>query len=708
MDVKKDILWRVYLCFLCIVVLGLFVLGKAAYIQTVQGSYWKQMGDSLHQRYLPINAERGTIYSEDGNILSTSVPIFDIYVDFGADGLREKQGKRFNENVDSLSIRLAQLFKDKSPELYKKEMKLAFKERRRYYPLKKKISFDEYRELRTFPLVREGRNKSGFIIDPRDKRINPYVLMANRTIGLSRLDSNKNVGLEKTFNYLLKGVSGQRLMRYTAGSYVPVEGAELDPVNGKDIVTTLDTYIQDVAENSLMKMLVANNSQHGTAIVMEVETGKIKAIANLGRQADGTYIEDLNYGIGKSTEPGSVFKLATLYALLKDKYVTLDTKVDCEGGVKSFYGLRIRDSHKGTGIITVREAFYESSNVAFAKLAYQYYHNQPEKFIQHLRDLRLDTLTGVEIVASSGKPLIKSPKSKSWSKTTIPYMAHGYEELVTPLHMVMFYNAVANNGRMMKPYLVNSVIDYGVEAQTFEPVTLVERIADDSTIHQMREALRAVVDSVGGTGRRILKDSVYSISGKTGTAVTALDNRGYNKGNKIYQASFVGFFPSEKPKYTMAVVIQNTRESKFIYGADVSGRVFKEIADHIYKRFLNNPTTQLPASADSSRVVSLGMKNDLASIFSFMDISYRDSVADAKWSKAELQKRNALLKTDSTLAFSSGIAPDVRGMGLKDAVYLLENKGFQVAVSGKGKVATQSYAAGKPFTKGQKILLMLN
>ena len=708
MDVKKDILWRVYLCFLCIVVLGLFVLGKAAYIQTVQGSFWKQMGDSLHQRYLPINAERGSIYSEDGNILSTSVPIFDIYVDFGADGLREKKGKRFFENVDTLALKLAELFGDKTSGNYEKELRLGYQKKLRYYPLKKKISFDEYRELRTFPLVKEGRNKSGFIIDPRDKRINPYVLMANRTIGLSRLDSNKNVGLEKTFNYLLKGVSGQRLMRYTAGTYVPVEGAELDPVNGKDIITTLDTYIQDVAENALMKMLVANNSMHGTAIVMETETGKIKAIANLGRQEDGSYIEDLNYGIGKATEPGSVFKLATLYALLKDKYVTLDTKVDCEGGVKSFYGLRIRDSHKGTGIITVREAFYESSNVAFAKLAYQYYHNQPNKFVQHLRDLRLDTLTGIEIIASSGKPLIKSPKSKSWSKTTIPYMAHGYEELVTPLHMVMFYNAVANNGRMMKPYLVNAVVDYGVETQVFKPVTLVDKIADDSTIIQMREALRAVVDSVGGTGRRILKDSMYSISGKTGTAVTALDNRGYNKGNKIYQASFVGFFPSEKPKYTMAVVIQNTRESKFIYGADVSGRVFKEIADHIYKRFLNDPTKEIVATPDSSWISTLGLKNDLASIFNFLNINYRDSATAGDWRRMDLQQRQAVMKVDSLFVNQPFITPNVKGMGLKDAIYLLENEGFYVTVSGQGKVATQSYPPGKPYSKGQKILLMLN
>jgi cell division protein FtsI (penicillin-binding protein 3) len=352
LEIKKDILWRVYLCFLFIVLLGLFVIGKAFYIQRIQGSFWRSEGDSLHLKYLPIDAERGTIYSEDGNMLSTSVPVFDVYVDFGAEGLREKNGKRFNDNVDSLSYSLASLFKDQSQAAYKKELQLGYKNKDRYHALKKKISFEEYKALRDFPLVRLGRNKSGFIIDPRDKRINPYVLLANRTIGLSRDNASKNVGLELTYDSLLRGTSGQRLMRYAAGYYLPVEGAELDPVNGKDIVTTLDTYMQDVTENALMDMLKGNNSLHGTAIVMETATGKIKAIANLGKQQDGSYIEDLNYGIGKATEPGSIFKLATLISLLEDKYETINSIVDCEGGKKQFYGLWIRDTH-AHGKITV-------------------------------------------------------------------------------------------------------------------------------------------------------------------------------------------------------------------------------------------------------------------------------------------------------------------------------------------------------------------
>ena len=708
MEIKNDILWRVYLCFLGIVMLSVMVLAKAFYIQQVQGSYWKGMGDSLQLKYLPIDAERGSIYSEDGNMLSTSIPVFDVYVDFAADGLREKQGKRFKENIDSLSYNLARLFNDKPAADYKKQLQLAYKNKDRYFPLKKKISFEEYRLLRNFPLVRQGRNKSGFIVDTRDKRINPYVLLANRTIGLSRLNAKKNVGLELTYDSMLRGTTGQRLMRYSAGSYMPVIGAELDPVNGKDIITTLDTYMQDVAENALMKMVVRNNSMHGTAIIMETATGKIKAIANLGKQPDGTYIEDLNYGIGKATEPGSIFKLATLMCLIEDKHININSIVDCEGGVKSFSGLRIKDSHIGTGKITVKDAFLRSSNVAFASLAQQYYQNEPLKFIEHLQHFRLNKMTGIDIVASSGKPTIKTPANRSWSKTTLPYMAHGYEELVTPLHMLMLYNAVANNGKMMRPYLVNAIRDYGVDIKKIEPEVLVDQICSEETLKQVKECLRAVVDSAHGTGHKILFDSLYSISGKTGTAVTALDNRGYNKGNKIYQASFIGFFPSDKPVYTMAVVIQNSRESKLIYGADVSGTVFKEISDRLYSRFIGSMTVPQFKSSDSLLYNSQGIKNDLQSIFSFMNIGFKDSAAGGYWRNMQMKNNAAFMNTPNYTTTQTSVTPLVIGMGLKDAVYLLENKGLTIKVQGRGRVVDQSIAAGTNFIKGQKISLLLN
>ncbi len=712
MDVKKDILWRVYLCFLGMVVLGLIVLGKAFYIQQAEGKYWMSMGDSLHQKFMPLLAERGTIYSEDGNMLSTSVPIFDVYVDFGADGLREKNGERFKYNIDSLSYSLAKLFKDKPAIDYKREMQLAYKNTDRYYPLKKKISFVEYATLRNFPLVRQGKNKSGFIIDPRDKRINPYVLLANRTIGLSREKGGQNVGLEQKYDSFLKGTTGQRLMRYIAGAYLPVEGVEMEPENGKDIITTLDTYMQDVAENALMKMLMGNNSLHGTAIVMETATGKIKAIANLGKQKDkkdsSFYTEDLNYGIGKATEPGSIFKLATLIALLEDKYVTKNSIVDCEGGAKLFYGLRIKDSHLGTGAITVKDAFLRSSNVAFAKLADQYYHTQPSKFIEHLHHFRLDTLTGIDITAASGKPTIKKPTNRSWANTTIPYMAHGYEELVTPLHMLMLYNAVANNGKMMKPYLVNAIREYGIDVKNFTPQILVDKICSDETLVQLKECLAAVVDSAHGTGHKILFDSAYAIAGKTGTAVTALDNRGYNKGNKIYQASFIGYFPANQPKYTIAVVIQNSNESKLIYGADVSGTVFKEISDKIYSRYVGNKTYKSNAGPDTGFYNFTGLHNEITAINSTLKIPFIDSANGGYWRTMRLQKNNAVLQSPTMMLTGSQVIPNVIGMGLKDAVYLTENKGLKVIATGRGKVINQSLAAGTTFKKGETLTIFLN
>ena len=708
MDIKKDILWRVYLCFLGIILLGAVVLGRAFYLQQVEGAYWKSMGDSLHLKYVPLVAERGTIFSEDGNMLSTSIPIFDVYIDFGADGLRERNGKRFRENSDTLSSCLANLFRDKTKEAYLSEIQMAYKNVDRYYTLKKKISFLEYEQLREFPLVKLGRNKSGFMIDPRDKRINPYALLANRTIGLSRDNAKLNVGLEQSYDSLLRGRTGQRLMRFIAGAYMPVEGAEVEPENGKDIITTLDTYIQDITESALMKMMVDNNSQHGTAIVMETATGKIKAIANLGIQPNGSYVEDLNYGIAKATEPGSIFKLATLLSLIEDKYVTKNTIVDCEGGAKSFYGLKIKDSHLGTGSITVKAAFSSSSNVAFAKLADQYYHNEPSKFLAHLHQLRLDTLTGIDITAASAKPTIKSPKNRSWSKTTIPYMAHGYEELLTPLHLLMVYNAVANNGTMMQPYLVNSVNQYGVEVKKISPKVLVNKICSDETLAQLKECLESVVDSMHGTAHKVLYDSNYSIAGKTGTAVTALDKNGYNKGNKIYQSSFMGYFPSKKPVYTMAIVIQNTRESKKYTGADVSGKVFKEISDKIYARFLSTQQFKESVNRDTVKYHYYGMKNELNSIFNQLNLPFVDSAVGGFWRSMQMKDNTAIFNLPETANGSTLIIPSAVGMGLKDAVYLMENKGLKVMASGRGRVFGQSLLAGNTFIKGQTVTLFLN
>lgn len=708
MDIKKDILWRVYLIFLGIVVFSLFIIGKAFYIQTVEGEYWKKMSDSLHLEYRELDAERGTIFSEDGSMLSTSIPYFDVRIDFGADGLRDKSGKRFKENIDSLSIALANHFQDQSADAYKKELKQAYKNKERYFLLQRNISFRDYQALRTFPLVRLGRNKSGFIFEEREKRLTPFGLLANRTIGLSRqyIDASgnmvsKNVGLEKTYDTLLKGENGKRLVRRIAGgAFVPIEGSEIEPENGADVLTTIDVRIQDIAENALMKMMVENECEHGTCIVMEVATGKVKAIANLGRQEDGTYFEDLNYAITKA-EPGSTFKLVTMLSVLEDKHVNLNSTVDLEGGVWKTAGRTVYDSEKhGRNGVTVKQAFELSSNVGMAKLVTNYYSSSPYKFIDHIRRLKLDSATGIDLLGES-TPVIPTPKSRYWSAPTLPWMSFGYNLSLTPMHTLMLYNAVANNGKMMRPYLVNAIMKDGKVEKQFGPHVKVEKICSDETLAQLRQCLEGVV--IEGTAKS-MQSPYYGIAGKTGTALVANGTRGY--ADHIYQSSFAGYFPANNPKYSCIVVIRNKPFARKFYGALVAGPVFKEVADKLYAMDRGSlPVYAATPVKDSTPAYWAGWKQDFAKVFGSMGLRYQDSTEKAKWTFVQRQDNNT---TARVLTTSKQTMPNVKGMGLKDAVYLLENMDLKVVAKGIGKVSQQSLAAGVPINNGQVVTLELN
>ena len=377
-EVKRDILWRVYICFIAVAVLCAVIIGKAFTIQQMQGEHWRSMSDSLHQKIQEIDADRGTIYSEDGQMLSTSIPQFDVYVDFAADGLRDKSGKLFRENLDSLSYCLANLFKDRSKAEYKKILSEGYKEKDRYYLLKKKITFGDYKTLRTFPLVRLGRNKSGFIAEVRNIRLNPYQLLAYRTIGLDRENAQK-VGLELTYDSVLKGTTGKRLVRYMgSGVSVPVDDDfQIEPENGKDVNTTLDVHMQEITENALMKMMVSSQAEHGCAIVMEVKTGKIKAIANLGQRPDGSYWEDYNYALS-TTEPGSTIKLATLLSVLSEGK-TVNDLIEVGSTGSAYVGVRnVNDAERAPKpVLTLKECFAHSSNIGMSKIAYQTFASDP-------------------------------------------------------------------------------------------------------------------------------------------------------------------------------------------------------------------------------------------------------------------------------------------------------------------------------------------
>ncbi|MFN5327162.1 MAG: penicillin-binding protein [Bacteroidota bacterium] len=686
-------MWRSYLIYIMMLVLGVCIFAKAFYIQNAEGAYWRSLSDSLHLEYREMDAERGTIYSEDGRMLSSSIPFFDIYLDFGAQGIQEKNGERLKQHLDSIAYNLAMIVGEKTEVEYKRELMDVFNRQDRYHLLTRNIDFNQYQSLRSIGFIKKNKNKNGFIFIEKEKRLAPFGLLANRTIGLSReyIDSAgnvvaKNVGLEKTYDSLLRGVTGKRLVRRIAGgAFVPVEGSEIEPDNGKDIVTTIDVNIQDIAEQALLKVMTENECTNGTCIVMEVKTGKIKAIANLGRQSDGSYAEDMNYAITRS-EPGSTFKLITMLSALNDQYISLSNQVNIEGGKWEYGGRTVWDSerHHHTDV-TYQQAFELSSNVGMAKLAVNYYGRNPSKFIAHLEKLQLHKPTGIDLVGESN-PSIPRPGSKYWSNVSLPWMGFGYSIAISPLQTLMIYNAVANKGKMMKPYLVNAIMKDGINMKTFEPVVLNDSICSQKTLDQLKTCLEGVV--VAGTAKSLFEPN-FPIAGKTGTAQVANGNKGYTE--HIYQSSFAGYFPADAPKYSCIVVIKNKPFAPRYYGAQIAGPVFRTIANKLYTidrdlyKYYKHPLL-----IDTTRKSTKGNPSDHKLIAQKFD-------AKKKETRLQYVSNN----------ISSGTMPDLNGYGLKDALEILENQEVQVIAYGKGKVISQSIPAGTALQRGQTVYLNL-
>ncbi|HEY6505205.1 MAG TPA: penicillin-binding protein [Chitinophagaceae bacterium] len=708
MEVRRDILWRVYLSFIGMVVLSLLILGKAFYIQRFQGNYWRSMSDSMHQQIVELDADRGTIYSEDGQMLSTSLPQFDIYIDFLADGLRDKDGKIFKTNVDSFSIAMADYFEDKKAAQYKKELLKAYQSKSRYYPLKKKLSFEQYKAFRTFPLVKLGRNKSGVIVEVNSKRLSPFGLLANRTIGLSRehIASNgkvkkQNVGLEKSYDSLLSGQKGQRLVRFIAGGAVPVEGFQVEPENGKDVFTTLDVNMQDIAENALLTMLVKSESLYGTCIVMETRTGKIKAMANLGRRPDGSYWEDDNYAL-RVTEPGSTIKLVTLLSVLDKGSSKLDDLVEVGSAGQMVVGPRnVNDAERSPKpVLTVKECFAHSSNVGMSKLAFKAFGNNPSEFKKYLNRFHMDVRSPVDL-SNIPSPQLASLEKKNGGLMNMITMSFGYAVQVSPLHTLTLYNAIANNGKMMKPYLVNSIQSNGIILKQFSPTVLEESISDASIVEGAKQSMEAVITE--GTGRPTFKDMPFPIAGKTGTAHVADGNIKYYDG--VYQASFVGYFPANDPQYSCIVVIRSKPHAAVHYGGSLAGPVFKEVATKLYAMYVQKKDPGMYAiRTDSSAYFYAGHAGDIKKVYTTLNVSYADSVEQNDWSNVYSNNHQPVMTTNKV---RPQVMPNVKGMGLKDALYLLENMGLKVAVKGRGKIVSQSIVPGAGLAKGITVTLEL-
>lgn len=693
---KREILLRASLGFLFVCALGIAIIGRAFYIQTVEGKYYRSLADSLTIFPKTILAERGNIYSSDGRLLATTLPTFDIRIDFKTTLLHSDI---FKENVDSVAILMSAMFKDKSATLYKNELVRERKNKSRYYLLKRNVTYNQMSEMKQWPMFREGQYKSGMLSVQNDKRLMPFGTLAQRTVGFTNKDG-RMVGLEGKFDVPLSGTKGQVMVQKISGGVtIPLDSKEeIAPQPGRDIYTTIDVDLQDVAEDALLHALQHHGAEHGCVVLMEVKTGKIKAIANLGINKDSVYAENFNYAVGEATEPGSTFKLATVASLMEDGFANNKTKVDVGNGEAKFYNLTVHDHEKlDTPLITLKRAVEVSSNVAMAKLAFQNYQSAPEKFYNHLEAFGFTKRIDIELPGAA-KPVIAEPKK--WSGVSAAYIAHGYEIQVSPLHTLMFYNAIANNGALVKPYIVDKVKEYNVTVDSTPTTVLNPKICSERTIQQLREILVGVVEE--GTAQNLKTDYLH-VAGKTGTAVIAQGNAGYkNGGKKIYQASFCGYFPAEQPEYSMIVVINSPSQNGY-YGNVVAGTIFKEVADKVYSLSLGmHQAVNKTVVQNTLPNISQGNSNELKSIYQFFGAKINS--VNTEWSKTSVNSNNVLLAENE---MQSGIVPDVMGMSLKDALFLLESEGMKVSVEGRGNVIRQSVLAGEKLLKGMSISIEL-
>ena len=701
MDRKKELLVRVYVLLGFFILLSLVIMARVVKVAIVEGETWRSKGER-NVKVRTVKAERGNIYAEDFSLLSTSLQFFEIRMD-----LTVPKEKVFFEGIDSLAYYLSNSIGDhKSQSEWRNDLVKARREKKMYYPIAQKITADELLKVKKFPIFERGQYGGGLIINKFSKRTKPYNGFASRTIGNDRENASK-IGLEGYFDKALTGDSIAILMKKVSelnNIWVPIHDIdEFEPNVGNDIVTTLNVDIQDIVHNELLTRVIELQAEAGVAIVMEVETGAIKAISNFRQLENGNYAEIYNDGIGSLSEPGSTFKLASVLALFDDKYCDMETVVDLEGGKKRFFDKTMYDSERhGLRRVTLKEAFERSSNVGMAKLVSEYYNSKEGKlqFYKKLDQFGLTQNLGVEINGEP-TPIVKHPvkDAKKWYGTTIPWMAHGYELMMTPLQVLNLYNTVANNGKMMKPYLVSDIMDGAVVEKHFEPKVLKSSIASSESIEYAQELLKGVV--MQGTGRKLQTD-IVTIAGKTGTTRVNYFKEGHEK---EYNASFAGYFPVDNPKYSMIVVVYKPQGGVY-YGASAAGPVFKKIAERVMTLSDN-----LVYSEEEKAIVkadlpefNAGYKGDFEKVMRYAGLDYK-AKDKANWVEVDpFESKMLISKKD----IKSSMVPDVKGMGARDAIYVLENLGLNVEIDGVGKVVKQTLKPGQKINGGQDIKIYLN
>ncbi len=696
MSIRTNILLRVYLAFGLIVLFAAAVMVQLCRVQFLQGKKWAAMQDSLSIRYVNVEAARGNIFALDGSMLATSVPEYELRMDMMEGVIAED--KVFYAKVDSLAMKLSSFFGDKSSRDYSRYLRNGRRDSSRYLLIKRKVSFQDLKQIKKFPIFNMGKYGGGLIVLQKNKRILPYRSLAARTIGYKNENVKNGVGLEGAYASYINGESGKRLMQRIAGGvWKPVnEDFEIAPKEGADIISTLDVNFQDVAQSALQKQLIKSDADHGAVILMEVATGEVRAVANFTKVATGVYQEKFNYAIAGNQDPGSTFKIASYMALLEDKKVDTGTMVNT--GYYKIPGHIIKDSHGSIGVVSVKKAFEESSNAAVAFLVNNAYHENQSQFTDHLYSWHLNEKLRLEIPGEA-QPVIKNPQNKSWNKNmTLPQMAYGYEMQLTPLKMLSFYNAVANNGKYIAPIFVKEIRRLGNPIEQFEARVINDKICSDITLSKMKAMLEGVISE--GTGKNILYNPLYKIAGKTGTAQVADGNKGY-KAKRQYQSSFCGYFPADKPKYSMIVVINDPKNG--YYGALVAGPVFREIADRVYSSDidLNQAAPVRMVGNTESPKAKTGRQKALQEVYTKLGVK----PIYAKNMETSIDT-NEGIAGDSEITHKKGV-PSTVGMGLRDALFIMGNAGYKIAVIGSGTVVRQSVGAGSIIPKGSKIVLEL-
>ncbi len=664
---EKNILTRLYVVAGCLFLFAVAVVVKLVSIQMIHGDKYKELAMKRTERMFTIAPNRGNLYSDDNSLLATSVSRYTIRFDAVT-----VKNRDFENNVRMLSKALGKLLK-RPADHYEQIFRKAKINKNRYALIARNLDYSEYMEVKNFPLFKMGPYKGGLIVEQKTVREHPLGKIAERSVGYERFDENgyvTRVGLEGAFGQYLRGIEGKRLKQKIAkGQWKPI-GLDniIEPKDGYDVVSTIDINIQDISHHALLAQLEKYKADHGCVIVMETKTGEIKAISNLGRTEDGKYYEKLNYAIGESHEPGSTFKLMSLVAALEDKVVDTSMIVDTEKGRWRVFDRIVRDSKNGGyGKISVAKAFEVSSNTAFAKMIHEGYKKKPSVFVNRLMSMGLHRELGMPI-KGEGKPVLRYPGDKGWSGISLAWMSHGYEVSLTPLQALAFYNAIANDGELLRPRLIKEVKEGNKIIHKFNKEVLNPSICSKQTAAQVQQLLKNVVMEKDGTGHSLYSPD-FSMAGKTGTAQKNYVSRDPDK--LKYISTFAGYFPAEDPKYSCIVVIHEPDKSVGYYGADVSGPVFKSVARKIHA---NNP---LIDEVESLEAVS-----------PMLDKNYKQFYAEAR------KKYNKV--------------PNVKGMSGMDAISILENLGLEVEVKGNGKVKKQSISQGTDLKKVKKIVLELS